>query len=200
MLFNMKILICLAMLLALPVLSACSSSGQSDFGVAKMADLNKPVQPNSGAGAPTLQSSWNTSTDSLTNEEIVTLFTACLRDNGFDVPDPEVYFDGTVKIPAVRVDAHDDETNQRLEGCIPLLQGATFAGAPSIQDEIEFQDDLLELTQCLRNNGLEVADPDFSNGPSMSFFEGVDLEKDKVQKIMDVCSKGSSASFGSTGR
>ena len=200
MLFNMKILICLAMLLALSVLSACSSSGQSDSGVAKMADLNKPVQPTSGAGTPTLQSSWNTSTDSLTDEKIVTLFTGCLRDNGFDAPDPEVYFDGTVKMPVFWVDAHDDETNQRLEGCIPLLQGATFAGAPSIQDEIEFQDDLLELTQCLRDNGLEVADPDFSNGPSMSFFEGFDLEKDNVQKIMDVCSKGSSASFGSTGR
>jgi len=53
----------------------------------------------------------------------------------------------------------------------------------------DFQDAMLEFTQCLRDQGLDVEDPDFSAGPGGGGFLGNDLDQDDpdVQAAMEEC-------------
>jgi hypothetical protein len=67
-----------------------------------------------------------------------------------------------------------------------------LADDKKVEDEIEMQDKLLTFTQCLRDNGLEVQDPDFSEGsrsamkPVVQDIKGSDP---RVEEITDLCSE-----------
>jgi hypothetical protein len=189
----------------------CSSSDQSGAGVAK---IDKPQEEadnvqiakastqsvdsvTEGTTEPTESTvERGTTTPKLTDEEITTNFAACLREHGFSVPDPELNRDGTVNLGAVKQGISQDSRYQTrtgkkvLDDCLPLLQEATFVQERSSEDEIELQDNLLKFAQCLRDNGIKVGDPDFSNGvrASMrSLFEGINMDSAKVQEGLGEC-------------
>lgn len=191
--FNGRVLMIPFVVLSLVfVLSACSNSDEENSGVARI-DTTKIS--NATADEEQLDN------EGLTDEKIVTLFVSCLRDNGFDsVPDPEVNADGTVNFQALRgsiasnpnFDQGSGRRGDAFRECLPMLQAATFARNPSPENEIELQDNLLKLAQCLRDNGIDVSDPDFSGGPRAGFGSiliGVDREDDKVQEILESCSE-----------
>ncbi len=152
----------IACLLALLAITAGCSSSQSNPGVATIDDSRPPA----------IRGSASIDTSDLTDEEATTLFTDCLRDNGYDVASPELNADGTIDFGAMRANLFqvtggvDNPRRARaaVEACRPVLAGVTFAQPPSGEDEIEIQDRLLELAQCLRDNGISVPDPDFSVG------------------------------------
>ena len=88
-----------------------------------------------------------------TDEEIATDFTECMRDEGFELPDPELNADGSVNVEAIRdnliadpnFDFQSRKTQQSLQKCVPLLEGATFVQQPSEEELVEFQDNLLQF-------------------------------------------------------
>lgn len=134
-----------------------------------------------------------------TDEEVATSFAECLRGEGINVPDPELNADGTVNMMAFRQSMindpnfsfQDPRTRQTIQKCVPLLQNASFAGQRSQEDEIELQDNLLEFAQCLRETGLDVGDPDFSEGRGGAFrsmLGDLDFDRDFVQEAMSQCS------------
>ena len=204
-----RLILTIAALSVSLVLSACFNSGESDSGVARIdesgtsgAIAEAAVQPDrserSASGMGT--SPAETNTDELTDEEITTIFITCLRDHGFDVPDPELNADGTVNFSAMRqaiandpdFNPESEKTAKAFEECIPLLRGATFARNPSPEDEIELQDNLLKFSQCLRDNEIDASDPDFSGGPRAAFgsvLEGIDAQDDKVREVISSCSE-----------
>jgi hypothetical protein len=112
-----------------------------------------------------------------TDEEKALAFAKCMRDNGVDFPDPTVAADGSVSFGLGAGGAGaggagggnrggglrgNPEFRAAQEACSDLLAGASFL--PS-RDEIDgFQDQLLEVAQCLRDEGIEVDDPNFSAG------------------------------------
>ncbi len=51
---------------------------------------------------------------------------------------------------------------EAFDDCLPLLERATFSSKESPEDEIELQNDLLRFAQCLRDEEIDVPDPDFS--------------------------------------
>jgi hypothetical protein len=134
------------------------------------------------------------------DEQITTEFTSCLRDNGLDAPDPELNSDGTIdfnglrqSIASLATSLGESKTRDALGNCIPLLEGATFAQAPSPEDEIELQDNLLEFAQCLRDEGVDVPDPDFSNGvrqAMMGMFQSANMSRTDFQMYSTLCSEG----------
>ena len=135
-----------------------------------------------------------------TDEEITTSFAECLRSEGIDVPDPELNADGTVNLAAFRQNMANDpnfnfrnpNTRRSMEKCVPILQTASFAGQRTQEDEIELQDNLLEMAECLRGAGLNVRDPDFSEGRGGAFRSMVadlDLDRDSLQLAMSECSE-----------
>ena len=80
-----------------------------------------------------------------TDEEITTEFTTCLRGYGFDVTDPTLNADGSVDLEGLRdsimtdpnFDISSEKTVQALQDCLALLEDATFATAPTQEDQIE---------------------------------------------------------------
>ncbi len=105
------------------------------------------------------------------NEEEQALeFAQCLRDEGVDFPDPVVNADGSVDFfgGARQTDngqnlRDDPGFENALNSCGDLLDGASFL--PDQDDRTEMEDTFLAAAQCLRDNGLDVPDPDFASGP-----------------------------------
>ena len=132
------------------------------------------------------------------DEEITTGFTKCMRDEGFSVPDPQLNADGTVDTVALRESVlndpkfnwQDPKTRQILGKCLPLLQGATFAQEDTAEEQVEFQDNLLKFAECLREDGVQVSDPDFSGGTRQaigSMFQGIDTQEPAIQVSIATC-------------
>ncbi len=102
-------------------------------------------------------------TEEATDEDMALAFVACVREGGIDeMPDPTVLADGTVQLlPPGQQQVFAEEGFQEVaEGCVYLIEDATFfSAAPDIS---AIEDSLLEFAQCLRENGVEVDDPDLS--------------------------------------
>lgn len=99
-----------------------------------------------------------------TDEEMALEFVACVREAGIDeMPDPTVLSDGTVQLlppgPQRQLLA-DPDFQEAAEGCVDLIEEATFFSAAPDLSAIE--DSLLEFAQCLRDNDVQVDDPDLS--------------------------------------
>lgn len=101
--------------------------------------------------------------DDATDEDMALAFVVCVREAGFDqMPDPTVNADGSVQLipPGQQQLLSNPDFQEAAEGCVDLIEEATFfANAPQISD---FEDDLLAFAGCLRENGLDVDDPDLS--------------------------------------
>ena len=81
---------------------------------------------------------------------------------GFEVPDPT--FGRAVAVAALRaVDDRNDPKFQKAQDEVPPEPGGGAAAVlPGHQQQ--FQDAALEFAQCMRKNGVDVPDPDFSGG------------------------------------
>ena len=88
-------------------------------------------------------------------EEAMLDYAACMRDNGVDMPDPEG--GGMTALPAV--DPEDEEMAAALEECEGLLP--VDENAPSEEEAFEYA---LRMTECMRENGLDVPDPEPGQG------------------------------------
>ena len=149
------------------LLSACSRSGESDSGVAK---IDNPGEI--GTTTKSDRRSGGVTANKRTDENVVTDFAKCMRNEGFDIPDPELNADGTVNLEklkesfdrAPKFDLQKQRSEKALDGCLPILADATFAGKSDKEDPIETQDNMLAFAQCLRDQGFNVPDPDFSGG------------------------------------
>jgi len=94
-----------------------------------------------------------------------------VRDQGVDIADPTVDADGNLTLggggsgggAGVPTIDHDALVAAQ-EACGEVPTGAFGSG---LRDTTEFQDAALVFVQCMRDEGLEVADPDFSttSGP-----------------------------------
>ena len=187
-----KFLILIGLVLCFLLISiACGSSGDSTEGVITI-DTPVPEVIEDQTSQESLDETVKT------DEEITTEFTTCLRDYGYDIPDPTLNADGTVDLEQLRdsimtdpnFDINSEKTVQVFEDCLPLLEDATFAAAPTQEDQIQLQDNLLMFAECIRGNGIDVPDPEFSDDPRLimqSMFEDVTMTP-KVEKAMESCS------------
>ena len=173
--------------------SACFSSVQSDVGVAKVIDSTPEFPIESKPQNSDTSEYFGENTD----EKAATLFASCMRGNGFDMADPELNSDGTVRWDRFKESLDEGFFNKKndkfidaYEECSSLLKMITLADEKNAEDEIEMQDKLLTFAQCLRDNGLEVHDPDFSEGsrlamkPIAKYIKG---SESKVEEITDLC-------------
>tara|TARA_Y100000590_G_scaffold332746_1_gene378337 strand:- start:1031 stop:1675 length:645 start_codon:yes stop_codon:yes gene_type:complete len=189
--FNKSLLFFTSLVFMLTACVECESS-EADQGVASL---------NQALAMPVIQDN-DEDVDGVslqpTDEEIATEFTSCMRDNGFSVADPELNADGTINIEKIRTEIMSNVGNnantERRQGafrdCVPILQNATFAQPREEEDIIVLQDRLLEMAECLRDDGVNVPDPDFSGGirsGMMSMLGDVNVQNVKVQKSLTLC-------------
>ncbi len=142
----------------------------------------------------------------LTDEERLLEFAQCMRDNGVDFPDPVVEADGTIvfgRRPGGAGGGQDSEGVEAI-GRDPNLPAARAACSEHIEglalgpggqnfDEVrvELMDRLLEFAQCMRDNGVDIGDPDPSafgpGGGGGRPFGELDFGDADVSAAFDIC-------------
>lgn len=121
-------------------------------------------------------------------EEQALAYAQCMRDNGVDMPDPEVDEEGRLQLRGrAGVEMPDEATMERAQEACADLQ-PDFGGEISPEDQAEMQDRLLAFAECMRDNGIDMPDPDFDGG--MVRFgppEGVDPEDPAFREAQETC-------------
>ena len=91
---------------------------------------------------------------SIDDEQALINFSACMRDQGMDFPDPIVGADGYPRFDfANPEDINRDALFEAGEACREHLEGVVL-GLPDF-DTAEFNDTFLEYAACMRENGFE---------------------------------------------
>jgi len=166
------------------VLASCGGSGDTEpEGVASIEDLSTDTTATAAANGG----------DGLAiDEEKMLQFSTCMRDQGIDFPDPVVDSDGNVgfNLMAMRdlADADQDEMDAAFQSCFQYLEGVNL-GFERIFDA-EFQDDVVVFAGCMRDNGIDMPDPNFSGiMDGESLFPGWEPELDDpdFEAAFDVC-------------
>jgi hypothetical protein len=148
--------------------------------------------------------------DGSSNEEVILEFSQCMRDNGAeDFEDPIIGPDGEIEFQfggQGQGTSEDRETmRSAFEACQDTLGG--FAFGPGSIDRAEIEDTLYEFAVCMREEGIDVPDPDFSNllseegGRGGPFGDAFDADDPEVLAAIEVCSEvfGGSFRFGGGG-
>ncbi|MBT8212475.1 MAG: hypothetical protein KJN71_04930 [Acidimicrobiia bacterium] len=156
------------------VFAACG--GGSDTGVASL----------EGATTTTIAESADVNT-----EEAFLEWAQCMRDNGIDVADPTVDADGNIQLPRPgggegEQGQIDRETAQAArQACEEYLETITL-GARN-RDDSEFQDLLLDFASCMREEGIDMPDPDFSTGTPGGPLGQIDRSDPAFQEGLETC-------------
>jgi hypothetical protein len=128
-------------------------------------------------------------------------FAACMRDNGVDMEDPTVDADGNIRLNFRGNAGPGEEGFDRemvgaaREACAEYRDALSFGFED--RDTAEFQDQILEFASCMRDNGYDMADPDFTAaGPGGGGEPGaggggpfgpIDPEDPAFQQGMEAC-------------
>ena len=155
-------MISVVLVLAL-VASACSDSGGSGEIASLQTDsANTSEDDSNGDVDPEAES-----------EAAMLAFTQCLRDQGIDVDDPTMDADGNMQLPPINIEVpgvvtdpdelpDTSEFEDMIAPCEEHLEGVV--STLSSADTTEIEDMLLAYAECMRDNGVEMPDPDFSSG------------------------------------
>ncbi len=156
-----KQLAALAAAVMIGSLAACGggTGGASGDGVANI-DGTAPDATTDGTTATTVDAP----TDP---EEAALAFTKCMRDHGVDMPDPQKAqsSSGGAKGPgvviAVQGNPEDPSFQKAQEACEPLMANARseLDNDPARQAEMKRQ--MLDFAACMRDHGVDMADPQF---------------------------------------
>ncbi|ONI87146.1 hypothetical protein ALI22I_22040 [Saccharothrix sp. ALI-22-I] len=107
-------------------------------------------------------------------------FAGCMRDNGVDMPDPDP---GGGKLGGLgKADRTDPDFEEARDACREFLPG----GGDLSKLDPEMLDQLREFTQCMRDNGIDMPDPD-PNGGKLGGLGNVDRDSPAFQTAMKAC-------------
>lgn len=139
------------------LLAACGGSSTASDGVARLDETTSSAADSESDG------------DEVDEEEALLAFAQCMREEGVDWPDPTVGDNGNLGFGgALRdgdIDFRSPEVTEAREQCSEGLEGVTFGrGRLDEEGQTQTQDALVEFTECLRDEGLDVGDIDFGGG------------------------------------
>ncbi len=186
-----------AALAAALVLSACSGGAVATDGVASLDEVTDAVV------------TATTVVEEVDQEQAVLALVECLREEGLDVADPEVDADGNVDLRGLFRQAEEAELDREkveaaMEACDDLVDQVRVGFTRDL-DFTEIQDQLLEFAACMRENGYDMPDPDFSSfgqgGPGAGGDPGggplgeIDQDDPDYQAAFEAC-QGTLPGFG----
>jgi len=161
----------LAVALAL-VAVACGGSGDSN-GVASLTDSGRPTtSSSSGSGGASPKE----------RREAELKFAQCMRKHGVDMPDP---VNGRFELKVRPGDQQKAGEAQRA--CQKYLQGV--APRMSEEEQAQAREAALEYARCMREHGIEMADPQFQEGGGMTMRmpEGTRQDDPKFKDAQKAC-------------
>jgi len=143
------------------VLGACSSAGGDD--VASAGGENNAADPAATESAAPLD-----------EDAQALVFAECMRENGVDMPDPGPGQQGLVDAFRSVAGDYDRATlNQAITACQDLM--------PQYAQQQHTDEAMLELAECLREQGLEVSDNPFQDAHSG------EIDQNEFVAAMEVC-------------
>jgi hypothetical protein len=150
----------LGLLLALAA-AGCGGTDDGDDGVA------------TAGGGPSSTASASAKPSPMTDEERQVRFAQCMRDNGVDMPDPEID-NGRVRIRAPE-GADPQKVQAATEKCKQYLPN----GGDRPRGNAEMTEQLRKLAQCMRDNGVpEFPDPSEDGGIQVQASPGSHMNPD----------------------
>ena len=150
----------------LALVAGCGDDDGGDDGVVSLEDTEQAT-----AGTPAVDA-----------ERSLLEFAVCMRDQGLDWPDPSVDSDGNaqIELPEGFEPADLEGIFEAAEACQGFLEGIPLAFDST--DLTAVTDLLLDFAICMRANGFDLPDPDFSlvlgdpdDAPPAGPFGDVDL-------------------------
>lgn len=110
-------------------------------------------------------------TPQIDSEQAMLDFAQCLRDQGVEVGDPTMSADGSMQMPPIEFVGSADEDPETAMAemdamfaeCESHLEGITLT-APDPGAGAAFEDALVEYAGCMRDQGIDMPDPDLSGG------------------------------------
>lgn len=151
-----------ALLLALGAAAACGDD-RSDDGVATAG----------GTGENQAE---------LTDAEQTQAFVDCMREQGIDLPDPDPNGEGGLA-DLRDLDIPREELRPALDACRDYLDIGGEGGRPLDQETL---DQLGEFAQCMRDNGVDVPDPDPNQGLQLGEAD-IDPDDPEFQAAIEAC-------------
>jgi hypothetical protein len=189
-----RITTALAALAVVRLLGACGNGGGSADGGPASLDSDAAASDNSDDGGPG-------GGEEPTAEErgdAILDYAQCMRDNGVNLPDPEIGEDGLVEIPDRMPDlaatGASQETIAAAEAaCQPILDAVNALGEQvDPQEAAEALDQMVAVTECMRAKGWDMGDPtvdDMGRVQSPApLDQGASQEQiDQMQSDIDAC-------------
>ncbi len=145
------------------VAAACGGDGDASGGVASLESGNTTTEPPDEAAVGVAGEA--------DQEQAMLDFAACMRDNGVDIEDPTVDAEGNVQFGGFRGavqqgDFDREAIDAALVECEQYLEGIALGRGGGDFDRTELEDTMVEYAGCMRENGYDMPDPDFSSfGP-----------------------------------
>jgi hypothetical protein len=184
------------------LLAACGSDDGGNSATPQVVNGNGAATGGDGAAA---------ASNDVSDEALALEFAECMRGEGVDWPDPITLADGSIDLlggqgPEAITGGDgtvDDATQAAIDSCSPIIEGSSLLpGADDI--DAETQDQLLEFAQCLRDNGIDVDDPDLSvigtgGGPAAMFGPDFDPSDPTTQDAIGACQSLFAGGLGSQG-
>ena len=118
-------------------------------------------------------------------------FAECMRDQGIEMDDPTVDADGNVQLPrptgATGPGSIPDGIFEARDACAEFLVGIELGFAGGGADP-ERQDQLLEFTSCMRDNGFDMPDIDLADQRgALATMQTIDQDDPAWTAAFDVC-------------
>ncbi len=180
-------------LAALALVAAACGGGSDSQGVASLESESEVLAASTDDPATTEADA----------EEAMLAFAQCLRDQGLDIADPEVDEDGNLRLSRPAPDAEDLDRaafQEARDACSGLLEGVSFGFRDF--DRTEIEDTLVEYAACMRDNGVDMPDPDFSAQPGPGGggpFGRLDPDDPAFQAAAAACQDILAGAFGEDG-
>jgi hypothetical protein len=122
-------------------------------------------------------------------EQALLAFARCMRDNGVPIEDPQVDSEGNLQLQGQGALSNVDQAtlDKAREACQEHLEGVTQGFTP--EDQTRMQDALVKYASCMRENGYDMPDPDFSQGQGAvrGFFGSLDQDDPAYKKAHKAC-------------
>jgi hypothetical protein len=159
---------------------ACGGGGAGPEGVASLSAPDSATTVPAPDGSTGGDSTDGDAEGEVDTEQALLDFAECMREHGIDIEDPSFSGDGGgfIRIGPPPGDGAGDTPDADVEA----MQAAQEACSEHLEgiaqefgeiDPTERQDQALEFAQCMRDHGVDMPDPDFSDvGPEFSSEDG----------------------------
>lgn len=177
----------LSLLIVVAALGVAACSGDTGSQVASLTELtDSMVSDDMVTDDATVE-------DNPSDEEALLAFSACMREHGLeDFEDPDIGADGDVRFGfrdlAATADVDRETVGAAMDACRGHLDG--LAIGPGSGDRTEIEDQLYEFAACMRDNGYDMPDPDFTGEPGQGAagpFGEIDPDDPSFRSALESC-------------